>query len=215
MGLDDVQKPVDEERHDREPGTAESSGLVHKGGLHAPTSSKLSIFQHFTIFRNYVDHEDDLINNRLLWNINIQGFLFATYGFSLQKLAEVQMKQGTEIATTKALYWLVGTLPIFGIIMSVTSYKGVQAAQIAITNLNQQWKEIVEIHYRADDLMVPKLIGGGCPAADQSGAQSQKAHDWGFRAPKWFPWICAAAWALLFLSYVSFLIYYFFGFGRP
>jgi hypothetical protein len=34
--------------------------------------------EHYKLFRDYIEHEDGLVNQRLLWNINIQGFLFAT-----------------------------------------------------------------------------------------------------------------------------------------
>src|SRR5580658_5975181 len=40
----------------------------------------------YSVFRDYLKHEDDLINNRLNWNFTIQGFLFTAYTFTLQKL---------------------------------------------------------------------------------------------------------------------------------
>jgi hypothetical protein len=43
----------------------------------------------YETFRNYVRHEDTLINNRLTWILTIHGFLYATYGFTLQKELEV------------------------------------------------------------------------------------------------------------------------------
>jgi hypothetical protein len=43
--------------------------------------------------------EDELLNHRITWNLAIQGFLFATYGFSIQKLAEVQSKALVDNAT--------------------------------------------------------------------------------------------------------------------
>src|SRR5262249_24622108 len=44
----------------------------------------------YSAFRDYVKHEDDLTNNRLNWNFTIQGFLFAAYSFSVQKIVEVR-----------------------------------------------------------------------------------------------------------------------------
>jgi hypothetical protein len=40
-------------------------------------------------FRDYAKHEDGLINNRMTWIFNIHGFLYATYGFTIQKKLEV------------------------------------------------------------------------------------------------------------------------------
>jgi hypothetical protein len=156
-------------------------------------SSKLPIQEHYKLFRDYVEHEDSLIDHRLLWNINIQGFLFATYGFSVQKLAEVQIHSGAqEIIGAQALYWLIGVLPFFGIAVSVWSFLGVIAAQDAIASLTKQWEEIEgEYRKRGSTLALPKLIGGG----------DLKAHKWGFLAPKSFPWVFVAAWALLLIHY--------------
>jgi hypothetical protein len=41
------------------------------------------------IFRDYVKHEDDLINQRLNWNFYIQGFLLGAFAFAFQKTAEL------------------------------------------------------------------------------------------------------------------------------
>jgi hypothetical protein len=35
--------------------------------------STLTIYQHFRIFREHIEHEDGLVDEGLLWNINIQG----------------------------------------------------------------------------------------------------------------------------------------------
>lgn len=76
----------------------------------------LPIHEHFAIFRKYIDHEDQLIHERLLWNITIQGFLFAAYGFAVTKLAEIQSKaEGTSLWL---LYWFMVLVPVFGILSS-------------------------------------------------------------------------------------------------
>lgn len=43
-------------------------------------------------YRNYLQHEDNLINNRISWMLTIHGFLYATYGFTLQKKIEIYSK---------------------------------------------------------------------------------------------------------------------------
>lgn len=42
----------------------------------------------YKVFRGYVMEESGLINSRLVWIITINGFLFTTYGFTLQKEIE-------------------------------------------------------------------------------------------------------------------------------
>lgn len=34
----------------------------------------------YQIYRDYLIHEDDLMNQRSTWHLLIQGFLFATFG---------------------------------------------------------------------------------------------------------------------------------------
>jgi hypothetical protein len=59
----------------------------------APLPAKdhsLTKLEHFKVVREYRMREHDLLNHRISWNLSVQGFLFATYGFSLQKLAETE-----------------------------------------------------------------------------------------------------------------------------
>lgn len=152
----------------------------------------MPLHQHYKIFRDYAEYEERLINNRLLWNINIQGFLFATYGFSLQKLAEVQARPlAQEIIGAKSMYWLIGVLPFFGITISVFSWIGVYAAQKAIMNLNAQWLALTDNRTDKKDSaghpLLPFLIGGGIPSEGES--HPLRANRWGALAPRLFPWI--------------------------
>jgi hypothetical protein len=43
----------------------------------------------YALFRDYVKHEDALVNNRLTWILTIHGFLYATYGLTIQKRLEI------------------------------------------------------------------------------------------------------------------------------
>ncbi len=202
------------------------------------SSSKLSYHQHYKIFRDYIEHEDGLIDKRLLWNINIQGFLFATYGFSVQKLAEVQGHRLAELSGAKALYWLIFLLPLLGIGISVYSLKGVDAAQNAIRKLKDDWEAAEKQHTEGEPRILyelpklPGIIGGGDAGTASCQANTQgiagrppflkkwleslrprkyphDAHTEGFRAPQMFPKIFITAWVALFASYCIPWSYYF------
>ena len=56
------------------------------------SSHEITKAEHFKIFRDYMQHEDNLINQRVSWNSTIQGFHFATYGLSQQKLPDPQTR---------------------------------------------------------------------------------------------------------------------------
>jgi hypothetical protein len=58
----------------------------------ADPASKLELKDNLDLyetFRSYIRHEDDLTNNRITWMLTIHGFLYASYGFTLQKKLEI------------------------------------------------------------------------------------------------------------------------------
>jgi hypothetical protein len=134
--------------------------------------------------------------------------LFATYGFSVQKLAEVQAHSSAEAITntgttgTTALRWLILILPFLGVAISFYSLKGVIAAQHAISQLKRDWEA---------GQALPVIIGGGYSGGgnrDEEGPGGD-AHSDGFKAPKMFPRIFIAVWVMLFLTYAIPWLYYF------
>ena len=176
----------------------------------APSSGHddLHRHQHFKLYRDYLEHEDFLIDKRLLWNLSIQGFLFATYGLSVQKLAEVQSHQptaGNEILGAWALHALLFALPALGVVISFLSWQGVHAARTAIKRLDDEWKAIENDYQAAHKAakphqplpQLPNITGGGAPLA----------HDWGLRAPLFYPWAFIVVWGALFLFNVVLISY--------
>ena len=140
------------------------------GGQVAPeTITKL---QYFKIFRTYRLAEQKLLNHRLTWNLAIQGFLFATYGFSLQKLAEVeanptfvtQVKLNFGVAQLKVL---LVAIPLVGCVLSMFVWFAVRGAQLALKRLLDDWKENVEAQHPKPYL--PDPAGAGEPLALRRG----------------------------------------------
>ena len=74
MNLKDVQVHLNEEREHLMSVTTELNALLGNDGSQvASVCSHLSIYQHYKIFRDYVEREDALIDKRLLWNITFKG----------------------------------------------------------------------------------------------------------------------------------------------
>lgn len=108
----------------------------------------------FSIYRDYLKHEDDLINNRLSWNFTIQGFLFAAYSFALEKIADI--REGllsTAIDTRRVqasnVLHSISDLQIFLLVLTVVGmgvsffvYVSVRAARYAIQELEVRWRSI-------------------------------------------------------------------------
>jgi hypothetical protein len=165
----------------------------------AKSPHALTKLQHFTTFREYRVREHELLNHRITWNLAIQGFLFATYGFSLQKLAEVQANavgEGATIAQAvnqlqgiSQLSVLLRTIPWLGMFMSIFVLLAVLGAKLSLEQLGEDWKKI-EFKY-PEEPFLPSPAGGGVPMAVRLG----------FYAPLAIPAIFVAAWFYILLPH--------------
>jgi hypothetical protein len=122
----------------------------------------------FIIFRDYVKHEDMLINQRMTWMITIQSFLIATFGFSYQKKLEIISKIFTEpkslehrlsefMLTIQMYNAFLVIICIVGIRMSRITFLITDAANHSIGGLEKKWEATSKL-YETDHL--PKLTGG-------------------------------------------------------
>jgi hypothetical protein len=138
----------------------------------------------FIIFRDYVKHEDMLINQRMTWMITIQSFLIATFGFSYQKKIEIISKVFTDDNLSPqnivGLMRVIQTFNVFlliicgiGIVMSMITSSLLEAARLAISGLEKKWNETSKLH---ETEQLPKLTGGSHDdmKAKQSGEKLSK-----------------------------------------
>ena len=84
----------------------------------------------YKIIRDYITHEDSLINNRLTWLLAIQGLLFTAYGLSIR-----------EATRTADLVSLISLLKILGILTSFLGFTGILAAVLAIEKVAKKWED--------------------------------------------------------------------------
>jgi hypothetical protein len=136
---------------------------------HPPVS--LHSFDHLTelykVYRDYMKHEDDLLNQRTTWLLVIQGFLFAT----LAVLGEwVSPKDPlSDLLRTERLY-LIYVLVGVGIFIAVAAFISILAANEAIDSLQEKWEKELREHYRAEDWdLFPEIAGGGHKKAKARG----------------------------------------------
>jgi hypothetical protein len=187
----------------------------------------------YWIYRSYIQHEDDLINNRTTWLITIQSFLLATFGFSYQKWLEVFTRY-VENKTSNHLFFsflldkptadterytlfmnmaftnyglFLLALCAIGFAVGGISFYSIKAAALAIEQLTDTWADIEK--KIGPDCHFPKIIGGG----------SKEAAKHGLRFPTFLPRFFMALWAVTviaviysqyvspFLKNVSFLPY--------
>lgn len=93
--------------------------------------------------RDYVQHEDDLINSRLTWSLTIHGFLFATLGILAGKAVDVLIELHKTSTPPQQLKNVVVGLIMLGLIVAVIgalvgyfSRQAIVAAHNAIQHLN-------------------------------------------------------------------------------
>ena len=112
--------------------------------VQAPLESAADIFAYYDRLREYVQHEDELINSRLTWSLTIHGFLFAIYGVLLVKGADlfVELAKQTDPRSRLLLEHVISGLlgfqiPVaaFGFIVGHRSKGAIIAAHNAIQHL--------------------------------------------------------------------------------
>jgi hypothetical protein len=160
---------------------------VAQNGMILKNNQDLPIYKHFAIFRKYIEHEDQLVYERLFWNVTIQGFLFAAYGFAIETYV------GKELTTERLwlLYWFIILLPVLGSLSSVLSFFGVRAASDAISNLEKDWvcieRDWAKAHRLENSTKLPGITGGGDPKNIKPG----------FSGPRWIPICFIVVWLIL------------------
>lgn len=152
----------------------------------------------YTKYRDYIQHEDYLINQRITWLISIQSFLIATFGFSYQKkfeilslniskvepLKDTQLEKFNDLISKYDTFLII--LTIIGIAVSIIALLSTNAAHSAIDVLSSEWKKISP----DNGLELPGIIGGG----------SKKAHRYGKVLAELLPWFFLGIWLFVLLS---------------
>lgn len=154
---------------------------------------RVTKLEYFKVFREHRICEQNLINHRLTWNLAIQGFLFATYGFCLQKVAELQSGESqAHIAWARdaihELRTLLEAIPWLGIFLSLFVFLSIMGAKFSLSKLRHDWQTEIE-NKCPHEPFVPNPAGGG----------SSFALWLGLLPPLLIPAAFAAAWAWVVL----------------
>ncbi|MBX9591087.1 MAG: hypothetical protein K2X43_17495 [Hyphomonadaceae bacterium] len=157
----------------------------------------------FEIYRDYVKHEDGLINFRVTWFVATQALVFAAYGL----LAQEVFRTGSFGHGAGALPvlqadqpfrptpWLAAVLVLclLGALSAMTSTLSINAAYKAMQALSRRWQTIV-LQGRTYDLL-PALEGGG----------SLWAKRLGWVSGRMLPIVSFLVWCAIALAHLCFL----------
>ena len=135
----------------------------------------------YDLYRDYMKHEDDLINQRSSWHLLLQGFLFATFGV----MGEWQAGDGKGFLHPQRYLILYGLI-VMGFLISVFASFSILAANTAINRLQKQWNDLPGNLNIPEGFcqLLPGLAGGG----------SKSAKFWGKSPAIAIPLIVALAW---------------------
>lgn len=151
MSLSDAHSELVKAKEALEKALTEIRGALSAGSDRV--EPKLPLHKRFTIYRQYIKHEHDLINNRLSWNFTIQGFLFAAYTLTFQKIADIRIALAQNYIvpdrveklriphTLYDLHLLLLAISAVGLGVSFFVYISVQAARMASVSLQKMWNE--------------------------------------------------------------------------
>jgi len=136
--------------------------------LHSP-DAKCGSFEHlktqYDIFRDYMKHEDDLLNHRTTWHLVVQGFLLGALGLVIHRPADNAVEANPEVHHALALY-----ISLTGLVVGAVALFGVAAANFAIWKLWGEWKSQVEPKYESPLPVLPGIAGAGSRMAWWMGA---------------------------------------------
>jgi len=92
----------------------------------ATTSTPTTVPGAYQIIREMIRHEDDLMNQRLMWLLTLEGLLFATLGFVWGKPAAASV---------------VFTVSTVGIVAAASTTVALHFAQVAVLHLRLWWDQ--------------------------------------------------------------------------
>jgi hypothetical protein len=110
----------------------------------------ISRIEYYQIIRSQIEHEDNLINQRLSWFVAAQAFLFSAYAILLNAPSQVRLQR---FATQEILFSLI---PLVAIGVSILIYITVVAAMLAMANL----RRLLEGHVKEEEsALLPPVQG--------------------------------------------------------
>jgi hypothetical protein len=115
-------------------------GGVQKFAMESDRESreKISSLEWYRLFRGRIEHEDNLISQRLSWLVASQAFLFTAYAITTSGLSN-QIVGGDSLFHSQARV-LFRVIPIVAICIALLIYIGILAALKAIRELRHSYR---------------------------------------------------------------------------
>lgn len=113
----------------------------------------------FSNIRRQIEHEDNLVNQRLTWLLGVQAFLFSGYYLVITTQVQIPRQQ-----------YIIMIICLVGIAFTLATYNGILAAFKSLKKLHVSWYQFVlnekicfslrsDKEHCADDLLTSNCIG--------------------------------------------------------
>jgi hypothetical protein len=166
------------------------------------TTQKLNPLDYYKQLREYVEHENHLMHVRITWLLTIHGFLFASYGLTLQKLVDIlKGLHATDLATLPLFAFQLLICWMGTRFSSRSATDGIRAAQSAIDHIDtiaQAQAGLLKLTTSsmpvANSIILPRIIGGGMK------------RPWSGADASLIPFSFKQVWVLLFVFSVLFSV---------
>jgi hypothetical protein len=128
-----------------------------------------SCLEVYEVYRDYLKHEDNLINNRMTWLILSQSFFFTTYALALSRLSDARAE------TQEQIELFLNSVAMLGIVVGFATCMSILAALNAIEGLRRRWGNHTTGDANEDSAFIaekgrlPDLTGGGSPFGSMFG----------------------------------------------
>jgi len=142
-------------------------------------------FEIYETFRKYLQHEDNLVNQRMSWMLMIHGFLYAAYALTVQKKLEIGEKLNYQIQVgghgkiklhhylRDAMFqteFVLAFITLIGLVISAVALVSIRAARKSAVNIQTIFEGqfrvreaygIPETIRTRNNVILPTVAGGG------------------------------------------------------
>ena len=116
--------------------------------------SSLSPLEYYNLIRSRIEHEDNLVVQRLSWLVASQSFLFTAYAIVTNGLATQPALQPSGAPFLAQLGLLDQLIPVVGTLTSVLIYVSILAAVASIRRLRNSYRS----RFPGDETGVPPIM---------------------------------------------------------
>ena len=146
------------------------------------TAEPLSVTEYYNVIRGQVEHEDNLMMQRLNWFITSQSFFFSAYAIDVTSLFSAPPPAGSDIYDTRQLLRIL--IPLVAIIASAVILITIIAGVLAMHNLRGLFHKHVQ---KCDCTDLPPVQG------------FRRTWAMGLAAPLLLPVVFLVVWTFLLL----------------